>query len=250
MTYLKLVGIGLIFFSCQETAEVSKSSITLDDEKWNIQLLQSRALNHLDSSKWDKELFQQDVETYNKYIEIFQCYPLNKSPFPVATYDYAVASIPFTIEVNKTVYKGVRIGEYLTPESDTLINKLTLLILTNGKDLEDNTLVESRNYPYLTAQGTFEVENNEFDWFFLASPDGFSSLILNMKLFDLRFGETVVIYPQNDNSFLYNQINDSPNNYESFEEFKERVLNKLIKKPQSGILGKIEINNMQERTII
>ena len=46
-----------------------------------------------------------------------------------------------------------------------------------------------------------------------------------MKLFDLRFGETVVIYPQYNNSFFYDQIKDSPNNYDSFEMFKSSIKN-------------------------
>ena len=46
-----------------------------------------------------------------------------------------------------------------------------------------------------------------------------------MKLFDLRFGETVIIYPQTDKSFFYEQIKDSPNNYGNFEYFKESIMN-------------------------
>lgn len=99
--------------------------------------------------------------------------------------------------------------------------------MTNDKDAEETTLVDSRNYPYLTAQGIFKVVNNEFDWVFSASPDGFSTLILNMKLFDLRFGETIIIYPQTDQSFFYEQITDSPNNYESFEDFQKSIITHL-----------------------
>lgn len=46
-----------------------------------------------------------------------------------------------------------------------------------------------------------------------------------MKLFDLRFGETIIIYPQTDKSFLYEQIIDSPNNYGNFEDFKKSIMN-------------------------
>jgi hypothetical protein len=126
--------------------------------------------------------------------------------------------------LDAVVFKGVRIGEYENPESEKIIDKLTLMILTNDKYAEESTLVDSRNYPYLTAQGIFKVANNEFDWVFSVSPDGFSTLILNMKLFDLRFGETIVIYPQEDKSFLYEQIKDSPNNYGKFEEFKNMIM--------------------------
>ncbi|WP_418513462.1 hypothetical protein [Corallibacter sp.] len=224
---LIFIIVGLFFSSCQERE--SSNSVTENTEinEWNIERLNNKSIQHLDSTKWDKELFHQDIETYIKYSEVFNSYPLNKSPFPVAEYDYAVSSIPFSIELDSTVFKGVRIGEYENPESEKIIDKLTLLILTNDRNSEETTLVDSRNYPYLTAQGIFKVTNNEFDWVFSASPDGFSTLIINMKLFDLRFGETIIIYPQSDKSFLYEQIKDSPNNYGNFENFKKSVMNNL-----------------------
>ena len=228
---LTIIIFGLLFSSCQKKEKLNSLDKNTEVNKWNIEKLSIRANQHLDSTKWDLELLNQDIETYNKYSEIFQSYPLNKSPFPVAEYDYAVSSIPFVIELDSVVFKGVRIGEYENSESEKIIDKLTLLILTNDKDAEENTLVDSRNYPYLVAQGIFKVTNNEFDWVFSASPDGFSTLILNMKLFDLRFGETIIIYPQTDKSFFYEQIKDSPNNYGNFEDFQKSIIaNPKVKK--------------------
>lgn len=215
---------GLLLFSCRENEKLNSLDKNTEINKWDIEKLGAKANQHLDSTKWDSELLNLDIETYNKYAEIFQSYPINKSPFPVAKYDYAVSSIPFVIEFDSIVFKGVRIGEYENPESEKIIDKLTLLILTKDKDSEENTLVDSRNYPYLTAQGIFEAKNHKFDWVFSSSPDGFSILIFNMKLFDLRFGETIIIYPQKDKSFFYEQIKDSPNNYESLEEFKKNIM--------------------------
>lgn len=216
---------GLLFSSCQEKAKPNAPIEKAEVNNWDIEKLNNRAVQHLDNANWDIKLFNQDIETYNKYSEIFQSYPLNKSPFPVAEYDYAVSGIPFTIESEGIIFKGVRVGEYENPESEKIIDKLTLLVLTNDKDAEETTMVDSRNYPYLTAQGIVKVKNNEFDWVFAASPDGFSILMLNMKLFDLRFGETIIIYPQTDKSFLFDQIKDSPNHYEDFEDFKKAIVN-------------------------
>lgn len=217
--------IGICISACQKKEKIAPISTNNETAVWSIEKLNNRALQQLDSTKWDLKLFQQDIETYNKYAEIFQSYPLNKSPFPVAEYDYAVSSIPFTIQNSTHIFKGIRIGAYEDVESEKIIDKLTLLVLTNDANAEENTLVESRNFPYLTAQGFFKVINNKLDWVFSASPDGFSILLINMKLFDLRFGETVIIYPQKDTSFLYYQIQDSPNNYKNFEDFKGAILN-------------------------
>ncbi len=197
-----------------------------------MESLNTKANVHLDTSQWDLSLLNQDKETYEKYPEVFQSYPLNKAPFPVAEYDYAVSYIPFSLETTSHLFKGVRLGECETPDCDHVIDKLTLLILTNDKDAADYTMVESRNYPYLTAQGYFEVKNNKFDWVFTASPDGFSVLLINMKLFDLRFGETIIIYPHDDKSFFYDQIKDSPKNYIDFEEYKKAIANNKKVKQQ------------------
>lgn len=224
----KILAIIILLFlivSCQEREKTDSASKNNEVNIWTLKKLSDRANQQLDSSQWDSNLFKQDIETYDKYSQIFQGYPLNKSPFPVAEYDYAVSSIPFMIENDETIFKGVRIGEYENPESEKIIDKLTLLVLTNDKKAEEATLVDSRNYPYLTAQGIFKISNNELDWVFSSSPDGFSTLIVNMKLFDLRFGETIIIYPQIDKSFLYEQIKDSPNNHRDFKEFKRSLLN-------------------------
>lgn len=216
---------GLLIFSCQKQKESLPVSEEIETTKWHIETLADRAKQHLDSMKWDLKLFKQDIETYNKYQEVFQSYPLNKSPFPIADYDYAVSYIPFTIDAQGKIIKGIRIGECEDPDCKRVTYKLTLLVLTNDKESEELTMVDSRNFPYLTAQGYMKVSNNEYDWVFSASPDGFSNLLINMKFFDLRFGETVVIYPQSDQSFYYDQIKDSPNNYHSFEKFKNSILN-------------------------
>ena len=222
-----LLLLGVLLPACLETKKTDVLVQTTQQEKWNFDSLKHRASQNLDSTQWDMELYHQDLENYQKFKEIFQSFPLNKSPFPVAEYDYAVASTPFMIELDTLIFKGVSLGEYENPESEKIIYKLSLLVLTNDKNTQENTLVESRNYPYLTAQGTFEVEKNSLDWVFTASPDEYSTLLVNMKLFDLRFGETIIIYPQKDESFLYDQVKDSPNNYENIEDFKKAVLNHL-----------------------
>lgn len=222
-----ILFILLFYYSCKEKEKIDSFTANEKSNYWSVKKLKNRASQHLDSTKWDTKLFNQDIETYNKYSEIFQSYPLNKSPFPVAEYNYAVSSIPFSIEMDSIVFKGVRIGEYENSESEKIIDKLTLLVLTNDKDAEETTLVDSRNYPYLTAQGIFKAVNNEFDWVFSASPDGFSTLLINMKLFDLRFGETIIIYPKKNKSFFYEQIKDSPNNYENFQAFKKSIMNRI-----------------------
>lgn len=222
-----LFFISLIICSCNKEVKLEEPKIIESSSVWNFESLASRSQEHLDSSNWDYGMLNQDIQNYTSYSELFQSYPLNKSPFPVAEYEYAVFSIPFTLNSNEQIFTGLRVGEYKDFESEEMIDKLTLLVLSNNPNGEINAIVESRNYPYLAAQGSISVADNDLDWVFSASPDGYSNLIVNMKLFDLRFGETVVIYPQEDRSFFYDQIDDSPTNYTDFAAFEQSLLKKM-----------------------
>lgn len=216
-----IIIIGLVLYSCKN--EIQSNEDTFIGQSWNLNDLKDRAMENLDSNQWNQALFEQDIETHFKYAEIFEQYPLNNYPFPVADYDYAVYSNPFTIKIDTLIFKGVQVGEYVNSDSDSIITKLTLIVLTNDDKVESETFVCSRNFPYLTAEGNFRLPKQNFEWVFQATPDGFSSLFFSMKLFDLRFGQTIIIYPQEDNSFLYVQIDESPNNYSKFEDYTEKI---------------------------
>jgi hypothetical protein len=219
---------GLVLYSCKNEAQSNANIPT--GQNWNVSKLKERAMANLDSSQWNQTLFKQDIETHFTYAEAFDGYPLNNYPFPVSDYDYAVFSNPFTIKADSLVFKGIQVGEYKSADSDSIITKLTLIVLTNDEKVEPESFVDSRNFPYLTAEGNFRLENQTFEWVFQATPDGFSSLFFSMKLFDLRFGQTIIIYPQKDNSFLYDQIDDSPDNYLKFEDFTKGIKkNKWLK---------------------
>lgn len=190
---------------------------------WSLKTLKNRSKENLNVDKWNKALLAQDLKTYNEYADIFEKYPLNNYPFPVADYDYAVYSNPFSIKIDDIIFKGIQIGEYNDSNSNKITTKLTLIVLTNNDNVEPESFVDSRNYPYLTAEGNFDLSGNKFKWVFSATPDGFSSLFFSMKFFDLRFGETIIIYPQKDNSFFYEQIDESPNKYVKFEDYIKKV---------------------------
>lgn len=218
-TYTFFLLVFLFLASCSHSTTTAE-----DNVKTDLESLKTRALNNQDSTQWDAELYQQDVETYKKFKSVFQSFPLNKSPFPVANYDYAVQSEPFEMTINHQLFKAIAIGEYVHPESDSIVNKLILAI---AGAYEESTLVDSRNFPYLTAQGTFSKDSLSYDWVFAASPDGYANLMLNMKHFDLRFGETILIFPEENNAFRYLQIEANPDDFKYIEQY-ELALTKRI----------------------
>jgi len=217
----KILGISMIFmlFSCQNS---DHHEIVLES-KQNNRTLELRALKNNQSRNWNHELLSQDIASYNKFSNIFDRYPLNNYPFPVANYDYSVYSNPFTIKKDSLIFKGILIGDYKKPESDQTTVKLSLIVLTNNDSTEAESFVNSRNFPYLTAEGSFNLDQARYKWVFSATPDGFSSLFFSMKFFDLRYGQTIVIYPQADQSFFYMQLNESPSNYTNFDDYIKKI---------------------------
>lgn len=217
-----LIALVLAIYSCKN--ETQHNAKTSNEQNWNLSKLKDRAIANLDSTQWNLELFEQDIENHYKYSELFEQYPLNNYPFLVADYDYAVYSNPFTIKSSSLIFKGIQVGEYKNPDSDSIVTKMILIVLTNDDQIEPETFVSSRNFPYLTAEGKFNLPKQNFEWVFQATPDGFSSLFFSMKLFDLRFGQTIIIYPQKDKSFLYEQIDESPDNFSKFEDYTEIIM--------------------------
>ena len=92
---------------CFQSKSVGDPIIETSKTEWTYDSLEKRALDQMNSAKWNKDLINQDLDNYTKYQEIFQSYPLNKSPFPVADYDFAVSKIPFDIEDGNVFFKDL-----------------------------------------------------------------------------------------------------------------------------------------------
>lgn len=157
------------------------------------------------ASGWDLALFEQDRTTYHVYKEQLADYPLTLSAFPVVYYEYAVHSEWSPLYINGHAFIAVNIGDYPDFHSDSTRIACRLFFQVDSLPTTENSFIQSRNWPYLTAQGRFTVAKFPFDWVFLEAPDGNAYLMVNMKLFDLKNGQTVVIFPKEDGSFSYKQ---------------------------------------------
>lgn len=156
-------------------------------------------------SGWDLKMYEQDQSTYNKYKNELACYPLALSAFPIKEYEYAVHSQSAPFYLNGHTYIKVSIGDYPDFNSDSTRIAGSLIFQVDSLKTNENTFVQSRNWPYLTAQGTFLVDKLPFDWVFIETPDHTAYFMVNMKLFDLKDGKDIFIFPNEDGSFLYAQ---------------------------------------------
>ena len=168
------------------------------------------------------ELFNND----KKWLKDTNSKPINALAFPVEKYEYYVFSKPFNFEINNSHFSGISFGENTGGKEDKFIFKheLTIIFYTKAKIYQVNGEVSSRNFPYLTIQGQLEL-NNTYDFVGIKSPEDSGYLIVNLKSFDLRFGQTIIIFPNDDNSFIYLQSIEKPIMEEDFNDFINRVKN-------------------------
>ncbi len=185
-----------------------------------VDSLETKAKNNQIPEKWNMELFNND----KKWLKETNSKPINSLAFPVEKYEYYVFNKPFNFEIGKEHFSGISFGENIGGKEDKFILKheLTLIFYTRAKDYQVNAYVSSRNFPYLTIQGQLEL-NNVYDFVGVKSPENVGYLIVNLKSFDLRFGQTVIIFPNDDNSFFYLQSDEKPNTGEDFNEFLNRI---------------------------
>jgi hypothetical protein len=182
--------------------------------------LASKAKNNQIPEKWNMELFNND----KKWLKDSNSQPIHSLAFPVEKYEYYVFNKPFNFEIGNEHFSGISFGENTGGKEDKFILKheLTLIFYSGDKDYQVNGDVSSRNFPYLTVQGQLEL-NNVYDFVGVKSPDDTGYLIVNLKSFDLRFGQTVIIFPNTDNSFFYVQSDEKPNTDEDFDDFLSRI---------------------------
>ena len=185
-----------------------------------LDTLKAKAKNNQNPEKWNNELFEND----KKWLKESKSKPLKSLAFPIEKYDYYVFNTPFNFEIGNENFSGITFGENIGGKENKFIFKpeLTLIFYTRDKEIQINGDVSSRNYPYLTIQGQVEIIN-QFDFVGIKSPENSGYLLVNLKSFDLRFGETIIIFPNKDNSFYYLQLEEKPSLDESTETFIEKI---------------------------
>lgn len=85
------------------------------------------------------------------------------------------------------------------------------MTLTNFVDTINRThggsYISSRNNPDVVCEGYFKAQNNdEVDYMAFLTGNREEFAVVNMKLFDLKNGRTILVAPQKDHSLRFLQI--------------------------------------------
>jgi hypothetical protein len=186
-----------------------------------LDTLKTKAENNQIPDKWNIDLFSKDLEWRKNDKSI----PLKSLAFPVEKYDTYDFTQPFNFKIQNSNFAGISTGENIGGRENKMIFRHDLCLIFFTKDTLitiDKADVNSRNSPYLTFQGTLKLKE-QFDFIGVKSPDNKGFLMVSMKAFDLQFGQTIIIFPNENGSFYYLQLMEKPIQNEDFNKFVDRL---------------------------
>ena len=221
----------ILIYSCSpKNISVSKSTKT---HFWTNTLANQHYKNRNDSLTWDMEMLKRDVdEEQSGFLPPF---PIKVGAFPVPHYDL----------LGKETFKGlINGGRNITIEDKNLIfsafsvkrnslNKselanrsdevfFTIITLTDTVDTLNynlaGSIIISRNHPNYIGEGFIKTKENRVDYVAFKTVEKQSYAIVNMNLFDLSFGNTILVAPQKDSSLRFLQIDLGKNQMQDLEE--------------------------------
>jgi len=232
-----------VLTSCSEP--ISNRSSEKNPDFWDTEKAEEHLLNRETASKWDKELLANDLS----YINEPQRMSFRSGVFPVPNYDL----------IGKGSFKGV--GNFGFPGGSgselsiggktvlfnsffvrsSMVNKnhtkglpdeifFQILVLTDFIDTVDYTHtgseIISRNHPDYIGQGFYLLKNNKVDYTAFIAANRNAYAIVNMRLFDLTLGKTILIAPQKDKSFRSMQIKSPQLSSETIEGYTKKLVRK------------------------
>ena len=107
-----------------------------------------------------------------------------------------------------------------------------VVVLTDFVDTVDYshcmTEVLSRNHPDYIGQGFYRTRNNRIDYAAFITADRDAYAIVNMRLFDLTKGKTILIAPQKDGTFRTLQIPSPRLSSMEIEDYTKTLLDKEV----------------------
>lgn len=240
MKYILLVLAPFIFFSCSENKNEKQND---KHTYWSVEKEEALLADRQDATKWDMNMFENDIQDLMTDTDL----PFESGVFPTPYYDL----------IGKDSFKGVgnfgfaggngfekKIGDKTILYNSffvgaSAINKqfigekknemfFQIIVLTDFVDTLNYTHllseIVSRNHPHYLGQGYYKTKNNKIDYlaFITANQDAYA--IVNMRYFDLKFGRTLLIAPQKDNSFRSMQIKSPKLSSNEIEDYTDKLL--------------------------
>lgn len=196
-------------------------------QKWTNKEKEQLKINRENPKTWDDELIKNDFDS-NKYFDSIKVekQPFRLSVFPVPKYDLIGknsfkglsngANFSYKI-ANKNLVNAFFVSAKNDFNKDQLKEKdnevfFNIIVLSNFYD-DTNINAEnfqanivSRNHPDYIGQGMIKTKNEKIEFIAFITAERKQFAIVNLRLFDLELGRTILIAPQKDGSLRSMQI--------------------------------------------
>ncbi|MDW9381820.1 hypothetical protein [Chryseobacterium sp. JV558] len=229
--YLSFILLLLISLSFAQTSENIKKA----REK---QLKVQNQKENLDFKRMDEELKAKDQNST----------PFTYGIFPYPVYDSiqkdgfkGVGTLGnffgLKLQGKRIVYSSFSEKNWGALNAHKVKNKdrifFTILVLTDFIDDKEYTSskmqIVSRNFPDVIGQGFVKTSNNRIDFSAFTTLEKEEFAIVNLKLYNLKYGHIILIAPQKDGSLRSLQIN---NTTDLTSETLKSYMEQLIQQPE------------------
>ena len=225
---LLLLICTVLSFSCGSYRNQGASNTVGPYDRDSLEVLYN---NRSDSTLWNQKMLEGDLDFEEEIADMN--FPIKIGTFPVPEYsspgngnrndDFKAGKKDITV-VSTYVNKG-HYNEHAIPKDKSSQVIITIACLTDDMDLTNPTFVTSRNHPNYICEGTIHTSKNNIDWVTIHTIDGDSYAIINMRLFDLTFGRTILVAPQKDGSFRFLQMQSEFLSSEDLEGYIKELKN-------------------------
>ena len=222
-----------------EGSEDTKSLI------WTNEMALEHISNREDSTKWDYDMFNSDLANVANYD-----FPFVSGVFPTPEYDllgensfkgvgnYGLSGgegLEIKVEDKTILFNSFFVGknsfnkDYLDANQSNEIF-FHIVVLTDFVDTVNYSHllseIVSRNHPDYIGQGFYKTQDNRIDYSAFITANRNAYAIVNMRLFDLTHGKTILIAPQKDRSFRTKQIKSPNLSSEEIDDYTRSLLKK------------------------
>ncbi len=237
-TGLIILPIISLLTGCSE-----KGRFRTDADFWTEKKAERHVKNRENPSKWDTKMLSDDLS----YINEPQRMTFVSGVFP--TPDYNLIGKGSFKGLGNFAYPGGKDIELKIQDKTVLFNSFfvrssmvnekhlqgmkdevffQVLVLTDFIDTLNYTHtsseVISRNHPDYIGQGFYLTKNNRIDYMAFLAANRNSYAIVNMRLFDLTLGKTILIAPQKDQSFRSMQIQSPKLSSKTIETYTKQLI--------------------------
>ena len=149
--------------------------------------------------------------------------------------NYSTAFQPIKVRDKTIVYSSFTVNEspFYKTESGKDRVFFTLITVTDTIDLKTYSThrlqVLSRNHPDYIGQGYIKTKGKPIDFMAFITPEGDDYAIVNMRLFNLNYGNIVIIAPQKDGTLRSIQLNEEELNSDTLDDF---IKSEILERPE------------------